>query len=1139
MNPMKILTPKAASALMGIVVGGFSMGASAQLLSFPNVPLFVSTSVVPNVMLLTDNSGSMNNIIWDAGYDPLITYPNYSTNTCGNNNNQPCWPAGSGNVIRRTDTDANGNALPSNAQGVAGERGGCNNSFREGRLNGTGTRRCLRLPDPVGSGNTRFAANYLNYLFHTKVANGGAVDLRTAIPVDFRIQVQKDVATSIVTNNPGLRFGLASFNAPASGDSGPGGSIRANCGAAQNTVLSAIDALSSNSNTPLAETFYEVTRYFRGLTRFSGVGSGNYTSPIQYRCQKNFVIAITDGLPTFDGNFPQNDPDDPDDRLPNWDGLSPATTVADSPNFPRHSDGFQPSGGEGDEGYSLYLDDMAKFGFDIDLVKTGVDLAGVSFNATDFPKQNLVTYTVGFSTANQMLEDAAAYGDGEYFTADNAEQLQAALQSALTDILARTSSAASVALNSGFLDVGTQVYQARFNTSDWSGELLSFPISNGATPGCANVPLGGLCPLKWNAGARLTAQGLSRTILTTNLDTRAGAAFRWNNIGLTAQARLNRSHTGTSNDGFGQLRLNFLRGSRANEGAGASPRFRPRSTLLGDIINSDPFFVGAPPFTYNFGAYAAFRTNNANRTEVVYVGANDGMLHGFNANTGDEVVAYVPSLAYGTNANPKLSKLTDPEYGHEHIVDASPTVGDVQVGPDPASTTWRSILVGGMRTGGQGFFALDVTNPQNFSEGNAANLVLWEFTDRDDRDLGYSFSQPAIVKMANGRWAAVVGNGYNNSEADGNASASGRAALFILYTDGPDAGTGGVWTENTHYRKLVVPGGTTASPNGLSGAAPVDVDGDDIIDYIYAGDLLGNLWRFDVREANPSLWTSTLVFVATDAAGNRQPITSSPEVGFNRIRSGPELDPVALTIYFGTGRYLDQSDNQTVGRQTQTFYGVFDSPSETRPNPLPARAQLLRQSITREVSATGSACGANQQIDSCFRLSTDNTLILGTHQGWYMDLFNTNGGAVTDALAAAGANQGERQVSTPILRQGRIIFTTLITSNDPCGFGGGGWLMELDAINGARLKTPPFDVNGDGDIDDDDLIEVTVDGETIKIPPSGLRSTVGILPRPTVLNVNNTLEIKYAGGSTGEIATIRESPGGRLGRITWRELIPQ
>jgi len=1114
---------------------GLPLGTQAQLLAFPDVPLFVSTSVTPNVMLLTDNSGSMNNIIWDSDYDPLTTYPNYSPNTCGNGN-QPCWPAGSGNVIRRTDGDANGNNLPSNTQGVAGERGGCSKNFREGRLNGNGTRRCLRLPDPVGNGNTRFAANYLNYLFHTKVGNSGAVDLRTAIPVDYRLQVQKDVATSIVTNNPGLRFGLSSFNSPVSGDSGPGGSVRAACGASRNSVLSAIADLNSDSNTPLAETYYEVTRYFRGLSRqFS---SGSHTSPIQYRCQKNFVIAITDGLPTYDRSFPQNDPDDSDGRLPNWDGQSPATSAAQFPNFPRYSDGFGPSGAEGDEGYSLYLDDMAKFGFDIDLVKTGTDLAGVSYNAADFPQQNLVTYTVGFSTSNQMLEDAAEYGDGQYFTADNAEQLQTALQTALTDILARTSSAASVALNSGFLDAGTQVYQARFNTSDWSGELLSFPISNGSTPNCTNVPVGELCPLKWNAGTRLTAQGTSRNIITTNYDTRGGAAFRWGNIGAWAQARLNRAPSGTADDNQGQLRISYLRGGRGNEALAANPRFRARTTLLGDIVNSDPFFVGQPPFAYNFGNYAAFRSSNAARRQVVYIGANDGMLHGFDADTGDEVIAYVPSKAFGTLTNPKLSKLTNPEYGHEFIVDGSPTVGDVQVGLGN-STTWRSILVGGMRSGGQGVYALNVTNPQNFNEANAASLALWEFTDRDDPDLGYTFSQPAVVKMANGRWAAVMGNGYNNTEADGNASATGQASLFILFTDGPPVGSGGAWTADTDYRKLTVPGGSVQTPNGLASAAPVDVDGDNVIDYIYAGDLQGNLWRFDVTDENPDLWTSTSIFVARDAAGNRQSITTSPEVGFNRLRSAPETDPVALAVYFGTGRYLDQADNQNVGQQTQTFYGVFDSPTEPLPNVATTRANMLRQSVFREVNVAGSACGANQQTDRCFRLSTDEAIVLGTHRGWYMDLFNSNNGAVSDAQAAAGLNQGERQVSTPILRQGRIIFTTLITSNDPCGFGGGGWLMELDAISGARLPASPFDSNGDGDIDDEDIIEVTVDGETVRIPPSGLRSQVGILPRPTVLNINNTLEIKYAGGSTGEIAAIRESPGGRLGRVTWRELIAQ
>ena len=183
-----------------------------------------------------------------------------------------------------------------------------------------------------------------------------------------RMQIAREVATNLVNNTSGMRFGIASFN------SNQGGRIRAACGSSKSTVTDAIADLSAANWTPLAESLYEVTRYFRGLSSYYNTGT-TYTSPIQYRCQKNFTIVITDGMPTYDTSFPANDPDDPGGILPNWDGLATATTSGMYPNFPQHSDGFKPSGDQGDEGYSLYLDDIAKFGYDIDMKKSEIGRA--------------------------------------------------------------------------------------------------------------------------------------------------------------------------------------------------------------------------------------------------------------------------------------------------------------------------------------------------------------------------------------------------------------------------------------------------------------------------------------------------------------------------------------------------------------------------------------------------------------------------------------------------------------------------------------------------------------------------------------------------------------------------------------------
>lgn len=1126
--------------------------AHAAPLSIPDTPLFLTTSVTPNVMLIIDNSGSMNNIIWDTAYDPDTVYPDYSTNTCGqfardrNGNiihqgNQRCWSPSDGNLIRNVDAD---HYLP----GVTGERGGCNTGYREGRLNGNGTRRCLRLPDPVGDGATRYSGNYLNFLFHTRVTDGTQTNLLTAtplIPNEFRLAVAKNVATSLVQDNSNLRFGISVFNQPRVDGNGnlisgaPGGRITASCGATEATLLSAIDGLRAETNTPLAETFYEVTRYFRGMTSHFNANT-TYTSPIQYRCQRSFAIVITDGLPTRDTEIPTDDPDDVADTtssLPNWDNLAPATLVTDFPNYPRHSDGFAAnstvnSALEGSEAATLLLDDVVKFGNDIDLRKSpATDLTGKSFDLADYPRQNLTTYTVGFAVKTQMLEDAANYGDGQYFTANNAAQLRTSLQAAIRDIQTRVSSASSVALNSGFLDAGSTVFQARFNSARWSGELLAFPISRGSC-GATATAVGRLCPLAWNAGTLLNdVVPNDRVIMTYKPSTRDGTAFRWANLDTAQQTLLNvNPDTAPTTDTFGSTRLDYLRGSRANEDAAASPLMRLRTNVLGDMINSDPFFVGAPSFAYSFSGYSSFRNTWRNRTGIVYVGANDGMLHGFRVSDGKELLAYVPSKMYGTTSKPTLSRLTKVDYIHQHGVDGSVTVGDAQV-TSGGTTAWKSVLVGGLRAGGQGIFALDVTDPSKFTESstNTAATVMWEFTDADDPDLGLTFSQPSIVRMKNGKWAAIIGNGYNNSEADGAASTSGKGALYIVYLDGPNS-TNGSWAASAtdvtcrtgscstpYYRKLVVNSGSVATPNGLATPAPVDVDGDSIIDYIYAGDLNGNMWRFDVTNADPANWAvaygGSPMFVAKDASNNNLPITTKPEVGLNLLSTSSTTD---LTVYFGTGKYIETADNSVASQRTQSFFGIFDEPTSSTPM-ASGRSVLQQQTILQEVTRNSNR----------FRVTSQNALDLSAKKGWFIDL-----------KVGSSGNGGERQVTNPILRGGRIIFTTLIPSAEVCEFGGTGWLMEVDAKTGGRLPVSPFDTNDDATFTADDLLTITIDEDSTTLAASGVQSTVGIIPRPTILAIPGNQEIKYAGGTSGDISTTRESAAGRLGRLTWRELIP-
>lgn len=1096
-----LLTPRRKAGL-GAVLLVVAAGAQAETINFSNIPLYLISSATPNVMLFVDNSGSMNTIIRATAFDVNTNYTDWSP---GNS-----WYNTSSNISRSTLVSNSGRGCDNNGHNCR-----CPNNYTWGS---TGTaNKCLLLPDPVGGNATRYDGAYLNYLFQTYASN---TDLTTvsAVPNTFRMREAINAATNLVNNNSDLRFGLMTFDPNATD---VGGLLRANCGTAAATLTNTISTLSAQTSTPLAEAFYDITRYFRGLTNIHT--GAQYTSPIQYRCQLNFAIVVTDGFPTYDSTFPNNDPDDPSHKLPDWDGLHPATTAATYPVFPEYSDGYGPNqGNEGNEGYTLYLDDMAKFAYDLDFkADTLTDNAGQLYTG----KQNLQTYTIGFTTANQMLEDAAAYGHGAYYTVQNGDQLQAALQNAIGDIRQQTASSASVAVNTGAVSSSSLAFQARFTNADWSGTLSATPISDGlnSQPGCTGVPAGQLCTRAWEASAVLAGQNYDtgRTIISYNPASRAGIPFRYTSLGSGQQSVFNRSPLApATTDSNGALRVNYLRGDRTQEANSATPKFRTRNSVLGDIIDSNPFYVGAPAANYGFDDYSTFKNNNASRTGMVYVGANDGMLHGFRASDGRELLAYVPSPVIGTTSAPKISRLTDPAYTHTYMVDASVSVGDAYYG-----SAWHSVLVGGLGIGGQGIYALDVTNPSNFTEANANSTVLWEFTDSDDADLGNTFSQPAIVRMANGRWAAVFGNGYDNQTSDGHASTTGQASLYILFLDHNKSNAWNFSGSNPDAIKLTVTAPSISGvvnftgPNGLSTPAAVDTDGDGYIDHIYAGDLAGNLWKFDVSSATASNWhvsySGSPLFTATEDVANnkrRLPITERPEIGYNLLTSNLDNDVV---VYFGTGRYLDVNDSSNTGQPTQTFFGIYDEWTDTKSVTI-TRSNLQQQQVVAEQTISNTN----------YRFTTSNTVDTTTKYGWYINLISPN---TTD-------NRGERQVTDPVLRSGRIIFTTLIPSNSPCEAGGTGWLMELDANSGAAIAQPVFDVNGDGVIDSNDLRTVTINGHVYYIGGEQPGGGTGLLTTPTIVQNGDNQEVKLISRSDGSVSTVRESTHNIVGRITWREL---
>lgn len=698
------------------------------------------------------------------------------------------------------------------------------------------------------------------------------------------------------------------------------------------------------------------------------------------------------------------------------------------------------------------------------------------------------------------LWHAALDSRGQYVSAENPQKMSSAFATFVQTVVSSMGTASSVTVNAASLTGNNYVYQSTYNSGNWSGHLIAYPIN----------PTNGIVDTtnpSWDAATQLAGQNYNaRTIITYKPSGNVGVPFRWpanpaapssSEMDVGQANALNVNPTTLAVDSQGAARVDYIRGDASNEGTGNNYPTRVRNCglvncpsgtntgYLGDTVDSAPAYVGAPNFSYDFNdpSYLAFKTNSTyvNRTPMIYIGANDGMLHGFNANTGSEVFAYVPSALYGASTTPPgpgLGLLTATPFAHHFYVDGDPVYGDAYI-----DGAWHSILVGGLRKGGQGIYALDITKPSNFStEASASQQVLWEFTDQNDPDLGYTFSRPVIAKMSNGRWAVIVGNGYNNSQPDGAASTTGHGVLYILFIEDGEKSHGGFALNG--YIKIDTGIGSPTTPNGLASPAAVDFNGDDKVDAIYAGDLQGNMWRFDVSSPTPSNWTLSsnrrVIFVAKDNAAtpNLQPITTRPMVG------PMPIGQPGVMVYFGTGRYLDSADaSNTTSPNLQTFYGIWDSSPVTNPT----RSNLLQQTMS-----VYSVNGTNWRVYSNNQMIWKTTPTASGYVGWYLD------------LTAAGEPVGERSVTDSVLSDGRIIFTSMTPSSDPCVPAGNSALNELDASNGGRLDVSTFDVNGDGTFNQNDLICIASCGtaSAVNVPASGMEMS-GAGSSPVIVNGGN------------------------------------
>lgn len=675
-----------------------------------------------------------------------------------------------------------------------------------------------------------------------------------------------------------------------------------------------------------------------------------------------------------------------------------------------------------------------------------------------------------------------------------------------------SSDSAALSLPTGQFKTGAQIYIAAYNPNNWAGQMtandLLYDTTSGAVTLATSPNWDAACGLTGGTCAATGATGItalapsSRKILSWNGT--QGVSFTWpatvSTSTLTAAQKTALSDDSSNTNG--EYRLNYLRGDR-NEEQSSSGIFRTRASVLGDIINSSPTWVGPPMAPYPSSSlalsttwkdnlfpnqtlaenatgattYGTFQTNSGVRQNVVYVGSNDGFLHGFRTgfynaasnyvgndttkpNDGAETIAYIPAAVVKTihsNSEAGLD-FSSPNYGHNYSIDATAGNGDVFYG-----NNWHTWLVGGLGYGGQAIYALDVTDPSssNFIEGNASNLVKGEWAYSSDtssiwNNLGKTFGTPQIRRFHNGKWGAVFGNGYcfktTNSPAASNDSTcqnsnTGHAGLYVMLLDADGTPS---------FKFLDTGNGTTTKPNGLSYVTPVDLDDDHITDYVYAGDLLGNIWRFDLSSDNPLNWAVSSTTPLFTAPAN-QPITTQLMVSASKAPT--DTNP-RIILNFGTGIQVPQtlSDADTYSAATQSMYGIWDwnmgdwnnksstkyaflastaGPSGALNNTSLAKQTFTPNGSTRTIGSNSICWKDSATINNC-------TLF---RYGWYADLSSSTVNSTTVY---------EQIIHTPIISAGAFIFnTTIPAANTPTSCtttSASGWTFALDPSTGSGLS---------------------------------------------------------------------------------------
>lgn len=826
-------------------------------------------------------------------------------------------------------------------------------------------------------------------------------------------------------------------------------------------------------------------------------GSGTNTTKNTYACRPSYHIMMTDGLWNSTTGSPSNyRPDHNSFTLPDgksYDKQKPfhdekTGTLADlamhywatdlRPTLEDKVPVYTPyTNNDADKQYWDPRNDPATWqhmvtytmglGLTEALNQEGLEWKGGTFSGAGYKAlvDGTQTWPPASSGSDNNVYDlwhAAINSRGEFFSVDTPDAMVQAFEDILSRIAERKSTAARPAITSGLIEsdddsstIKSYYYQTSYASDEnWAGDLKR------RCRGCDPLDKDKLVD-DWSAREEIPAH-TSRNIKIPGSGTSGLQDFTWSNAGnagtwgtLAYWLSDDPELAGWANDGKGADRLAYLRGNRSLEG---SDGFRQRTSVLGDLYASSPVTVSGPRYLRTFAdrleghaasdsnSYTSFASSIGTRHSRVYVGGNDGMLHAFNSETGAEEFAFIPSALF-----PKLNKLTGKNYTHEFYVDGSPVVADVY---DDDGSKWRTILVGNLRAGGKALFALDVTTP-------GQEKLLWEFDSEDvvgDGDPvkpGYSFPRPTLARLHNGKWAVVTGNGY-----EGENTSDGRAALYII-----DAISGEL------IKSLEVQGQTGVA-NGLSSPTLADYDADGVADYAYAGDLQGNLWRFDLLGANAdperdpsegSIYgdknSSTVdfkvayddkpMFKATSTKDSaRQPITAAPNLIRHPSGSG-------YLIVFGTGKFFEDGDKDGVKTHAQSVYAIWDrqTRAETTAELTVKRSQLVKQTITSSVTGTDGASStparivSNTPIEWITLDEQGEELTSKTRYGWYLD------------LQAGSTLDGEMLVENMATLGQTLFFQTLIPNDDPCADGASNWTYALNPYTGGRTNHHAFEIH--------------------------------------------------------------------------------